>query len=90
MRLAVGWDLLALRKPVRVALRQRADGHAPSRATPSRRNYRSPRRATALVLQVPVEARVESAFGDELLVVTVFGDTAAIENEYAISLFHRR
>lgn len=79
-----------MRKPSRNALSRTADGQAPERARPNRRNRAEALAgAPALVLQVPVEARVESAFGNELLVVTVFGDAAAIENEYTISLFYR-
>lgn len=42
------------------------------------------------LLQMSVEPGVEAAFGDQLLVVAVFGDMPAIEDQDPVGLLHRR
>ena len=48
------------------------------------------RRMELNVLQVPVQFRVEPAVSDQLLVITLFGDPAAVENQNPVSLFYCR
>lgn len=42
------------------------------------------------LLQMSVEPGVEAAFGDQLLVIAVFGDMPAIEDQDPVGLLHRR